>query len=173
MKGGSPAPPRPKMAAIWRAFGGSLVTMLAIVFLHETFLETTNLALMMAPLGASAVLVFGVFNSPLAQPRNVVGGHVISGLIGVTIYQWLGPEPHLAAALAVSLSILVMHLTKTLHPPGGATAFIGASGGLWGTSSSGYWFVVSPCALGSLTLVLVGVLINNLPKEQRYPQYWW
>ena len=68
--------------------------------------------------GASAVLIYGAIKSPLAQPRNLLGGHVISALIGVTVFN-LFSLLWLAAALAVATSIAVMHATKTLHPPGG------------------------------------------------------
>ena len=79
--------------------------------------------------GASAVLIYGAIKSPLAQPRNLLGGHIISALIGVTMVKICGPILWLAAALAVSLSIAVMHATKTLHPPGGATALIAVISG--------------------------------------------
>lgn len=68
--------------------------------------------------GVSAVLVYGAIRSPLAQPRNLVGGHVLSAVIGVTAVQVLGGQPRLASALVVSTAIALMHFTKTLPPPG-------------------------------------------------------
>jgi CBS-domain-containing membrane protein len=78
--------------------------------------------------GASAVLIYGAIRSPLAQPRNLIGGHVISAVIGVTAYKLLPAHLWLASPIAVATSIAVMHATKTLHPPGGATALIAVIG---------------------------------------------
>ena len=78
--------------------------------------------------GASSVLVYGIIQSPFSQPRNLVGGHVISAFIGVTVHKLAPDIIWIAAPLAVSLSIISMQITKTLHPPGGATAFIAVIG---------------------------------------------
>lgn len=171
MKGLSKAPPRPGYKEILLAFAGSFAALALLSLLHGLFFNFTGLPLIMAPLGASAVLVFGAFRSPLAQPRNVIGGHIISSLIGVTVYQMAGDNPALAVSLAVPLAIAAMHLTGTLHPPGGATAFVTAAGGS-AIHSLGYWYVLSPCALGSLVMILTALVINNIPREQRYPQFW-
>jgi CBS-domain-containing membrane protein len=122
-------------------------------------------------LGASAVLVFGAVRSPLAQPRNLVGGHVLSALVGVTCWQWLGGEPWLAQAVAVATAIALMHLTRTLHPPGGATALIAVIGSDQ-VHAMGYLFVLLPATLGPLVLLGVALLFNNLPAARRYPEFW-
>lgn len=171
MRGVSKAPPLPGRQEIALAFLGSCLAMGGIAFVHELFLHSVGLPLIMAPFGASAVLVFGAFRSPLAQPRNVIGGHIVSGLIGVSVYQLVGDAQVLAISLAVPGAIAAMHATGTLHPPGGATAFVTAAGG-GGVHSFGYWYVLAPCAMGSLALVLLGLLINNIPKKQHYPQFW-
>ena len=129
MKGVSKAPPAPGIAVILYAFGGSCLAFLCIGLLHAASLERAGLPLLMAPFGASAVLVFGAPNSPLAQPRNVIGGHVVSALVGVTVYQLVGDSPLAAVSIAVPAAIALMHASRTLHPPGGATAFVAAAGG--------------------------------------------
>ena len=171
MRGSTKAPPLPGMQEIMLAFVGSCLGLGSIAIVHELFLRSVGLPLIMAPFGASAVLVFGAFRSPLAQPRNVIGGHIISGLIGVSIYQLVGDAQILAIGLAVPLAIAAMHVTGTLHPPGGATAFVTAAGGA-GVHTFGYWYVLSPCALGSVMLVMFGLLVNNIPEKQHYPQFW-
>ena len=171
MKGGAQAPPSAGRPEIILAFIGSCAALSILGLAHRMFIDSTGLPLIMAPFGASAVLVFGAFRSPLAQPRNVIGGHVLSGAIGVTVYQLLGDQPALAVSLAVPTAIALMHLSGTLHPPGGATAFVAAAGGP-AIHDLGYWFVLTPCALGGVIMILVALLINNLPEQQRYPQFW-
>lgn len=123
---------------------------------------------MIGSFGASAVLVFGSTNSPLAQPRNLVGGHFICALIGVTTNLLLSDQLWLASALAVSVSIVIMQITKTMHPPGGATALI-ANIGSAKVKSIGYYYVLSPVLSGVLILLLVAIIINNIPKNRSYP----
>ena len=79
--------------------------------------------------GASAVLIYGAIKSPLAQPRNLIGGHILSAVVGVASYQLFHAHLWFASAVAVATAIAVMHATKTLHPPGGATALIAVIGG--------------------------------------------
>lgn len=171
MKGLSKAPPLPDKQVVLAAFAGSCIAMVAIGFLHGLFVSKTGLPLLVAPFGASAVLVFGAMRSPLAQPRNVVGGHIVAALVGVTVYQIVGDFPMLAVSLAVPTAIALMHLTGTLHPPGGATAFLTAAGGSH-VHALGYWYVLTPCALGASIMVLIALIVNNIPKKQQYPQFW-
>jgi CBS-domain-containing membrane protein len=117
------------------------------------------------------VLIYGAIRSPLAQPRNLLGGHILSAIIGVTAFQLLGDQPWLAAAMAVSTSIALMHLTKTLHPPGGATALIAVIGGE-SVHNLGYLYVVIPTALGAGVMLIVALLVNNIPKGRKYPEFW-
>lgn len=129
MRGASKAPPLPGKREIALAFLGSFLAIGCIALVHEPMLKATGLPLAIAPFGASAVLVFGAFRSPLAQPRNVIGGHVLSGLVGVTVYQLVGDAQVAAVSLAVPAAIALMHISGALHPPGGATAFVTAAGG--------------------------------------------
>ena len=117
------------------------------------------------------MLVFGASRSPLAQPRNLVGGHIISAFVGVLAGKLFGYNMLLAASLAVSTSIALMHLTKTLHPPGGATALIAVIGGEQ-IRAMGMLYVVFPAALSSLIVLAVGVAFNNLIPSRKYPDHW-
>jgi len=119
-----------------------------------------------ASLGASAVLVYGVPDAPLSQPRNVILGHTFSASIGVLIYQICGTT-WWSVALGTSLALLVMLLTKTTHPPGGATAMLAVLNG------ASPMFIVAPILPGSIILVLIGVLVNNLSPNRNYPRYWY
>jgi CBS domain-containing membrane protein len=117
--------------------------------------------LLVAPIGASAVLVFAVPASPLAQPRGVIGGNVVSAFIGVTVAMLLPAQPLIAAPLAVALAISAMTLLGCLHPPGGAVALITVIGGP-AVTKAGYLFAVNPVAVDSILLVLAGMAWNRL-----------
>jgi CBS-domain-containing membrane protein len=155
---------------IWSWVGGFAGTG-ALAFINFNFLAGTDLLMIVASLGASAVLVYGAVKSPLAQPRNLVGGHLISAVIGVASYKLFHANPWLAAATAVSFSIAAMHLTKTLHPPGGATALIAVIGDKK-IHDLGFSYALMPIGAGALVLLIVAVLVNNIPKNRKYPEYW-
>lgn len=124
-----------------------------------------HVPLLVPSFGASAVLLYAVCQAPMAQPRNVVGGHIVSAVMGVAICQFLG-NYWWTVALGVSLAILGMMATNTLHPPGGATAFVAVYTG------QNYEFILAPVALGAVILVITALLVNNLHKERKYPEYW-
>jgi hypothetical protein len=129
MKGTTQSPPRVKMAEIaWSSLGG-LLGICLVAYANDAWLEGTERVLLIGSFGASAVLIFGTVKSPLAQPSNLLCGHIISALIGVTAYKLLPAHSWLASGLAVATAIAAMHATKTLHPPGGATALIAVIGG--------------------------------------------
>jgi CBS domain-containing membrane protein len=117
-------------------------------------------------MGASAVLLFAVPASPLAQPWSVIGGNLISAAIGVTVAQWIG-DPILAAALALAAAVGVMFALRCLHPPSGAIALTAVLGGP-AIQAQGYHFVLSPVAINSSLLLLVAILFNNATRRQ-YP----
>jgi len=143
----------------------------ACVGLFVTALATHMLApelaaYLIAPMGASAVLLFCVPSSPLAQPWAVVGGNTISALVGVACAQLL-PDPLLAAPLAGCLAIGIMFALRCLHPPGGAVALTTVLGGH--AVHEGLWsFALNPVALNSVLIVLAAILYNNF-TGRRYP----
>jgi CBS-domain-containing membrane protein len=172
MKGNTQSPPRVSYAEIVWSWIGSFLGISAVGLLHFKVLDHFGLTMIIGSFGASAVLIYGATRSPLAQPRNLIGGHVISAVIGVAAFQVFGNHPWLAASLAVSLSIAAMHLTKTLHPPGGATALIAVIGGDV-VHKLGYLYVLMPTALGAGVMLLIALIVNNIPKGRRYPEFWW
>lgn len=150
------------------AFIGSFVGMGLIAYLQYGSLNDADFVFLIGSFGASCVLVYGVIQSPLAQPRNLIGGHVVSALIGVTVQKLIPDVLWIAAPLAVSLSIVFMQITKTLHPPGGATALIAVTGGAQ-IKELGYLYVVSPVLSGALILLIVALIFNNLTPKRKYP----
>lgn len=150
------------------SFGGAFTGIGLIAFFQSFLLARQENIFLIGSFGASSVLVYGAIQSPLAQPRNLVGGHVISAVIGVTVQQFLPDIIWLTAPLAVALSIVAMQVTKTLHPPGGATALIAIIGAPKVTSL-GYWFVLSPVLSGAIILLLVAMIFNNITSYRKYP----
>lgn len=171
MKGSGHCPPRVSGSEIFWSWLGAFLGVAAVALLHYPFLEGTGLLLIVGSFGASAVLIYGAISSPLAQPRNLLGGHVLSALVGVACYQLLEPQLWLAAALAVATAIALMHLTRTLHPPGGATALIAVIGGP-DIHNLGFWYVLLPVATGAVIMLVVALLINNIPANRQYPEFW-
>jgi CBS domain-containing membrane protein len=159
-----------KSELIW-SWIGAFLGIGSIAYINSIFFSSTDMVLLIGSFGASAVLVYGTIESPLAQPRNLIGGHLLSGFIGVTISLIFHQHLWFAAALAVSTSIAVMQATKTLHPPGGATALIAVIGGEK-IKKLGYWFLIMPVGTGVLIILLLALLINNLSSSRKYPQKW-
>jgi CBS domain-containing membrane protein len=155
-------------------FLGSFVGVGLIGILTTLHLGAHDNLFLIGSFGASSVLIYGIVNSPLAQPRNLIGGHVICALVGVTVQLLIPEETWLAASLAVSISIVMMQITKTLHPPGGATALI-ATIGSEKIKALGYWYVLSPIFTGVMILFLVALIFNNLTPYRKYPsnKFWY
>ena len=171
MKGGAKSPPGVGFSEVLWALLGSAIAICLCEYTSAHYFEPRDLTLVVGSLGASAVLVYGAIKSPFAQPRNLVGGHIISGLVGVACFQLFGGTLWLAAALAVSLAIAAMLMTKTVHPPGGATALIAVIGGPK-VHALGFLYPFVPAGLGALILLAVALLVNNLSRNRRYPEYW-
>jgi len=171
MRGHTQSPPRVGLVEILWSWVGSFLGIAAVGLLHFKVLDQTALIMIIGSFGASAVLIYGAIRSPLAQPRNLIGGHVLSAIVGVAAYQYLRGQPWLAAAMAVSVSIALMHLTKTLHPPGGATALIAVIGGD-SVHNLGYLYAIIPVALGAGVMLTIALIVNNISKGRRYPEFW-
>ena len=153
-----------------RAAAGALCGLLiTALFAHYLLARTGTSIFMIAPMGASAVLLFAVPASPLAQPWSVFGGNVISGLVGVACVRWLGdslPLP-LLGGLAAGLAIAAMFVMRCLHPPGGAVALTTVLGGPV-VHAAGFEFVLLTVAIDTALLVAMAMVYNNL-TGRRYP----
>jgi CBS domain-containing membrane protein len=156
-----------KTDILWTFLGGFFGIGI-IGFISSKYFTLNDNLFLIGSFGASAVLVYGAANSPLAQPRNLVGGHVVSAIVGVTIHKLIPGEIWLSSALAVSIAIVMMQITKTLHPPGGATALI-ANIGSEKIRSLGFLYVLSPVLTGVMILLVVALIFNNIPANRFYP----
>ncbi|OGQ99020.1 MAG: hypothetical protein A2505_11175 [Deltaproteobacteria bacterium RIFOXYD12_FULL_55_16] len=171
MRGGGASPPRVSLTEILWSWLGAFCGIAAVALFHYRLLSGSGLLMLIGSFGASAVLIYGAVSSPLAQPRNLLGGHFLSGIIGVASYQLI-PDLWLAAAVAVATAIAVMHLSKTLHPPGGATALIAVIGGAE-IHNLGYLYALIPAASGALIMLCIALAVNNIPQSRKYPLFWW
>ena len=146
-----------------RAAIGALFGLLLSGVLSQAVLAWTapgaHIAWLVAPMAASAVLLFCVPASPLAQPWPVIGGNVVSALTGAACAQ-LVPDPMFAAPLAGGLSIAMMFLLRCLHPPGGAVAMTAVLGGP-AVHEMGLGFALAPVGLNTVLLVLAALLYNR------------
>ena len=174
MKGGDNCPPRkPTSKVLWSGLGAFIGIYLVAMLSSLTEVDILKSMFLVGSFGASAVLIYGAPQAEFSQPRNFIGGHILSAFIGVSIQKYLSLDIALLGALAVSLAIVVMHYTRTLHPPGGATALIAVIGSAE-IHSTGYLFVITPVAIGTLILLVIALVINNLSRNplRHYPRYW-
>lgn len=171
LKGTTKSPPGVGPREIFWSWLGGFLGIGILGLLGAGGLGQQEKLMLIGSFGASAVLLYGAPKSPLAQPRNVMGGHVFSALVGVACYKLLQGEPWLASSMAVSCSIGLMHLTRTLHPPGGATALIAVIGGEK-VHALGFWYCLNPVGLGASIMLLVALVVNNIPAHRRYPEFW-
>ena len=171
MRGISNSPPPVNLSEIVWSWLGAFLGIATVALISYKVLDAIGLTMIIGSFGASAVLIYGAIKSPLAQPRNLLGGHFFSAVIGVSSYQLFHSHIWLAAAIAVATALAFMHATKTLHPPGGATALIAVIGGE-SVHRLGYLYAVIPTAVGASIMLAVALLVNNIPKGRRYPEFW-
>ena len=117
---------------------------------------------LIAPFGASCVLVFALPQSPLAQPRNVIGGHLVSAAVGLLVFTLLGAHPW-SFAIGVGLAITAMQITGTLHPPAGADPIVVI------LAKAGWLFLASPILIGAVVIVLGGIIFHKTVSRRDYP----
>ncbi|WP_066223257.1 HPP family protein [Formosa haliotis] len=154
---------------LW-SFIGAFVGIALIGGLQSLSLSSLDNTFLIGSFGASAVLIYGETNSPLSQPRNLVGGHILSALIGVCVAKLI-PYSNLswlACALAVSSAIVGMQITKTMHPPGGATALIAVIGSHQ-IKDLGFLYVINPVGIGVLILLVTAYITNRFARHRQYP----
>lgn len=166
------SPPRVSFSEVLWSWLGAVVGIGAVAVLNRELFSDVDQLYMLGSFGASAVLIYGAPKSPLAQPRNLIGGHMLSALIGVISFHLLGHWPLVAEPTAVATAIAAMHLTRTLHPPGGATALIAVAGSE-SLHHLGYLYILMPVGTGALTLLIVALLVNNANPQRRYPEFWY
>ncbi|OQW90865.1 MAG: hypothetical protein BWK79_18535 [Beggiatoa sp. IS2] len=151
---------------ILSALGGFL-GILMVFWVSEFFIDTNHSPLIIASFGASAVLLFAVPHGALSQPWPLLGGHLVSALVGITCFKLI-PHTLIASALAVALAIAAMHYLRCIHPPGGATALTAVIGGP-SIQSLGYYYLLTPVLLNAVIILLIAIIFNAFFPWRRYP----
>jgi CBS domain-containing membrane protein len=154
----------------WVSGAGGLTGILGVMVVSQAYLGLSGSASLVASMGASAVLLFAVPHGPLSQPWAVLGGHLVSAVIGVACAR-LPVQPLMSAALAVALAISAMYYLRCIHPPGGATALTAVAGGD-AVHALGFHYVVTPVLLNVLVILLVAMVFNAPFPWRRYPAAW-
>lgn len=158
-------PPKFSGKAILMAGLGGMIA-ISIAALMSARLDQV---LVLGSFGASCVILFAYPDAPFAQPRNVIGGHFLSSVIGLLIVALLGVS-WWGLGLAVGLAIAVMMFTRTVHPPAGSNPVI-----VWLAASHGalnWQFLWFPTLFGAMVITVVALVYNNLTREGKYPKYW-
>ncbi|MFC0228673.1 HPP family protein [Serratia aquatilis] len=163
-KGGGSLPPRPGVGQLLRGLIGGSFGILVLCYLGQA----AGVPWLMAPFGATCAILFAAPTSPLAQPRNVIAGHLITSTVGLAALYGFG-DSIFVMSLAVGVAIMLMQLLRAVHPPAGANPLVII---LAGKSVVGLSFLVAPVLLGSVLLVVIAAVINNWGKENHWPVYW-
>lgn len=120
--------------------------------------------MVLGPIGATCLLVFAAYAGPFSQPRSIIGGHFISTLTALTIWELLGRSP-LTIGITLALVVLLMAFSNMVHPPAAASAVVTIN------SQVGWGFLVT-IVISALLVVLISIVYNNLFKDRQYPKYW-
>lgn len=147
---------------------GAFIGTLAATFFSYMLLGADQSPIILASTGASAILIFGMPHVPAAQPWNLVGGHVVSAIVGVSCFKLL-PYIIVASAIAIPISMLFMHLLRCNHPPGGATAITAIMGGEL-IHELGYAFVMAPVFINSIILLSVAMAVATFREKNPFSE---
>jgi len=145
---------------------GAFIGTLIATFFTNTILAADDMPLILASTGASAILLFSLPFSPVSQPWNLVGGHLVSAVVGVSCYYLVSNEL-LAASLSIPFAMLFMHHLRCMHPPGGATAITAVVGGA-NVHALGYAFVIIPVFINAIILLSIAMAIATFRDENPY-----
>jgi len=161
-----PRAPQPELSGreVWLALLGTLIGIGFTAWLAFW----TKCPMLLGPFGATSVLVYSAYKSPMAQPRNVLLGYFNAAAIGCVMYDFFGTTWY-SLALGVALAVLLMMATYSVHPPAGAVTYVAIQTGGVGI---GYMYILNPTMIGGFVLVLIAVIFNKLSNRD-YPAHWW
>lgn len=154
-------PPAPAIKQVGFVWLGGFLAAATVGFLAYY----TKQPLVLGSFGASIFVLFILPDTPFAQPRNVIGGHFISTLVGLVFFHLISSE-WWSMALALATALSLMQFLRVPHPPAGSNPFIVFLVG------ANWDYLITPTLVGSVVIVLVALFYNNLQKEKTYPRYW-
>ncbi|MBC8520319.1 MAG: HPP family protein [Gammaproteobacteria bacterium] len=153
--------------ATFSVIGAFIATLLAS-FMSYTILEEDHVPMILASTGASAMLIFALPHSPVSQPWNLVGGHITSAFVGISCLLLID-SPLLASSVAIAVAMVLMHVLRCMHPPGGATAVTAAIGSQQ-IENLGYAFMVVPVFLNAIILLSIAMAVGVLREKNPFYQ---
>lgn len=156
-----PLPPTPAINQILFVWLGAVIAAFVIGFLAYY----TKQPLVLGSFGASIFVLFILPDTPFAQPRNVIGGHFVSTLVGLLFFHFVGPD-WWSMALSLGTALAFMQLLNVPHPPAGSNPIIVF------LVAANWDFLLTPTLIGAVLLVIVSLFYNNLSKKRSYPKYW-
>ncbi len=146
---------------------GAFFGIFLVFYTSSFFVQGTASYIIVASMGASAVLLFAVPHGPLSQPWSLLGGHFFSAIAGITCVKFI-PDVYLAAAISVGVAVSAMYYLHCIHPPGGATALSAVVAGNE-VQQLGYQYALTPVLINAIVILAVAIVFNNLIKWRRYP----
>lgn len=165
---------KPLSKIIWSVIGAFIGIYVMSIFSNS--FSAKDSFFLLGSFGASAVLIYGAPEVHFSQPRNLIGGHILSAFISVFLVKTFGDflSLELLCSLSVALSVLAMHLTLTMHPPGGATALLFVIGSEH-IQSLGWLYPFTPIGLGVIMMLVIALVVNNMSSNEKrhYPLYWY
>ncbi|AFM27524.1 HPP family protein [Desulfomonile tiedjei] len=156
---------------IWRSCLGAFLGIAGLALVDPGIPNGQDAWVLISAFGASAVLVFGNRRHSFAQPRSLIGGHLLSALAGVASFKMFQGYPWLAAGIGTAAALAIMQVTNTLHPPGGGTALFAVIGPDR-IHDLGFLYIIAPVGFGALFLLVVALAVNNIASSRRYPEFW-
>ena len=157
----APLPKAPSLSQVVFIWLGAFLAAAVVAYLAYI----SNQPLVLGSFGASIFILFILPDSPFAQPRNVIGGHFLSTLVGLIFLHFVSPE-WWSMALSLATALSLMQLLRVSHPPAGSNPFIVF------LVSANWEFLIMPTLLGAILLVIVALFYNNISNDRSYPQYW-
>jgi CBS-domain-containing membrane protein len=148
-----------KKSYLFIFIGGTLT-----IYILSLLTHLTNFLLIMAPFGASCVIIYAVWEAPIAQPRNIIGGHFLTGIVGFIMLSLFGNNIY-SIAFSVGIALALMLMTKTTHPPAGANSIIVI------TSEANWHYLFFPILFGAIVITIIGILLNKYIFKRSYPKF--
>ncbi len=157
----APLPTKPSFNQVCFIWLGAFLAAATVALLAQL----TKQPLVLGSFGASIFVLFILPDTPFAQPRNVIGGHFVSTLVGIIFLKLIGPE-WWSMALALATALSLMQILNIQHPPAGSNPFIVF------LVNANWSFLILPTLIGAIVLVFVALVFNNISKDRSYPKYW-
>ena len=155
-----------KKEKILKSFYAGIFSFITILILTLLTYKTTLGIFLIASFGSSMVLLYGYSESPFAQPKNIFFGHLVTALVGIILSNFLTIPIYILLPVAVGLGVGLMIFLDVTHPPAGGNPIIVIIGGV------SYDYLISPVILGSIIILIFGVILNRFILRKNYPVKW-